>query len=87
MQTIVSHLSPDAYDYQIMPAFAEAVGAPAMSGAEMLALDPSERAAVYVSVSTLFDGAAVMLFEVSRSRSRARLGMTGMGSGNQRAIT
>jgi len=41
-----------------------------------------------VSVSELFEGVAVSLFEgVPRSRSRALLGRAGMGSGNQRAMT
>jgi hypothetical protein len=40
-----------------------------------------------MSVSALFDGAAVTLFDGSGSRSGASPGRTGMGSGNQRAIT
>ena len=39
-----------------------------------------------VSVSTLVDGVVGALFDGSRSRSGARLGLTGMGIGYQRVI-
>jgi hypothetical protein len=40
-----------------------------------------------MSVSALFDGATVTLFDGSRSRSRALLRRAGMGIGYQREIT
>jgi len=45
------------------------------------------RIPTHVSVSELFDGTAVTLFDGSHSRSDVRPARMGMGSGNQRAIT
>lgn len=47
----------------------------------------SKRATAVMSMSALFDGAKVTLFDGSRSRSRALLRRAGMGIGYQREIT
>jgi hypothetical protein len=49
-------------------------------------IDSSDDRRVIVSVSTLVDGVVGALVDGSRSRSGARLGLTGMGIGYQRVI-
>jgi hypothetical protein len=48
---------------------------------------PSTSVARDVSVTALFDGAVITLFDGSGSRSGALPERAGMGSGNQREIT
>jgi len=58
-----------------------------VGGSAFACFDLGGTVAPFVSVSALFDGAAITLFDGSGSRSSAPPGRTGMGSGNQRAIT
>jgi hypothetical protein len=46
----------------------------------------ASRGLMLLSVSTLVDGLLVAVFDGSRSRSRALLGVTGIGIGYQREI-